>query len=142
MSRHLTHKPELKKSERSEPIRIDKWLWAARFYKTRSLASDAINGGKVHCQGQRVKTSKVVNIGDEYEIKQGYQTRTILVKALSAKRGPASAAVLLYEETPESIERREQFALNLKAQPALRDPGQGRPTKRERRHIINFTKKA
>lgn len=123
------------------PVRIDKWLWAARFYKTRSLASEAISGGKVHFQNQRVKTSKLVNVGDEYSIRQGYLIKTVVVKAVSDKRGPATQAALLYEETPESIARREQFTFLRQAQSAIRDHGKGRPTKRERRHIIAFTKK-
>lgn len=122
-------------------VRIDKWLWAARFYKTRSLASEAISGGKVQCQNQRVKNSRSVALGDEYTIRQGYHTITIIVKALSGKRGSASQAALLYEETADSIARREQDKLLRQAQPALRDPGMGRPSKRERRHIIAFTKK-
>ena len=122
-------------------VRIDKWLWAARFYKTRALASDAIKGGKVHFEGSRVKPSKMVRIGDEYAIRQGQWTKTVVVVALSDKRGPATQACLLYEETPESIAQREQAHVHKQAQAAYRERGKGRPTKRERRQIISFTEK-
>jgi ribosome-associated heat shock protein Hsp15 len=122
-------------------VRIDKWLWAARFYKTRSLASEAIKGGKIHCGGTRVKPSKEVHLGDEITIRQAYWHKTVVVKALSDKRGPASQAALLYEETPASIAERERLTVTKQAQPAFRDRGAGRPTKRERRRIIAFTEK-
>ncbi|MDH5325522.1 MAG: S4 domain-containing protein [Gammaproteobacteria bacterium] len=121
-------------------LRIDKWLWAARFYKTRSLASEAIKGGKIHHQGDRAKPSKELVVGDELTIKQGYTEKTVIVLALSDKRGPAPQAALLYRETPESIQKRENFKTVVKTQPAYRDTGSGRPTKRERRKIIQFTR--
>ena len=124
-----------------EPVRIDKWLWAARFYKTRALASDAVKSGKVHVDGVKVKPGKTMRAGEKLEIRQGYVTRTIIVRALSGKRGPASQAVMLYQETEESIASRENLRVTRQAQPALRDAGMGRPTKRERRHIISFTDK-
>jgi ribosome-associated heat shock protein Hsp15 len=124
-----------------QKVRIDKWLWAARFYKTRSLASEAIKSGKIHHDGARVKPSKELQVGDELTIKQGYVQKTVTVLALSERRGPATQAALLYEETPESVARREELKLTKAAQPAMRRPGQGRPTKRERRKIIQFISK-
>ena len=122
-------------------VRIDKWLWAARFYKTRSLASDAIKTGKIHLDNARVKASRELHVGDRLTIRQDIMEKTVVVKALSDKRGPAPLAALLYEETPQSIEKREAFKLMKASQPALRDRGLGRPTKRERRRIIEFTGK-
>lgn len=142
MPKHNSSRQNPKTPTQSVSVRIDKWLWAARFFKTRSLASDAIDGGKVQCQGLRVKTSKIVNIGEEYSIKQGFLTINVIVKAVSDKRGPAPQATLLYEETQESIDKREQNKIMRQAQPAMRDAGKGRPTKRERRHIISFTNKS
>jgi ribosome-associated heat shock protein Hsp15 len=120
-------------------IRIDKWLWAARFFKTRSAASEAIKGGKVHFQSSRVKPSKEVRIGDQYNIRQGYSEITVTVLALSGKRGSATVAQQLYQETEQSIETRLRLQASKSSQPALRQRGSGRPTKRERRHIISFT---
>jgi ribosome-associated heat shock protein Hsp15 len=120
-------------------VRIDKWLWAARFYKTRSLASEAVKSGKVHCDSERVKPSKELQGGEVISVRQDIWTRSVLVKALSERRGPASQAALLYDETAESIAERERLTLIKQAQPALRGRGAGRPTKRERRQIISFT---
>ena len=89
-------------------IRIDKWLWAARFFKTRSLASEAVAGGRVHIEGQRVKPARDVRLGEQVQITVGDVTTTVVVEALSDRRGPASQAVLLYRETGESRERRER----------------------------------
>ncbi len=122
-------------------VRIDKWLWAARFFKTRSLATEAVSGGKVHLNQQRTKPAKEVHIGDELTIRTGYVDRTVIVQQLSTQRGPAKEAVLLYEETPESIQHREQ-AVELRRQAAaLRPRGTGRPTKKERRTIHRFVQK-
>ena len=93
-----------------ERLRVDKWLWAARFYKTRSIAKTAIEGGKVHLDGQRVKVSREISIGERLTVKQGWDEKEVVVKALSDQRGPAPIAQTLYEETPESIERREREA--------------------------------
>jgi ribosome-associated heat shock protein Hsp15 len=117
-------------------VRIDKWLWAARFYRTRSLAKEAIEGGKVHCDGQRVKVSKEVKAGMRLELRQGFDEKTVVVKALSEVRGPASVAQQLYEETPESIAAREQRQANRRAQ-NLAHPDQ-RPSKKDRRQIHRF----
>ena len=117
-------------------VRIDKWLWAARFFKTRTLAADAVKGGRVELGGARVKASKEVAIGDELRITIGQVRRTVIVREVFDKRGPAKVAVTLYEETPESIAARELAA----EQRRLRSPPPGadlgaRPTKRDRRRL-------
>ena len=124
-----------------QSLRIDKWLWAARFYKTRSLASDAVKTGKVLVNGEKAKPSKEIDVGDTLTIKQAYFSKTVVVLNLSNRRGPATVAATLYEETPESIGNRERLKEIQQAQPAIRRSGQGRPTKRERRQIIAFTAK-
>jgi len=123
-------------------VRIDKWLWAARFYKTRSLASDAIKSGKIQSNGERIKPSKEVQLGEVISIRQDIYSRHVVVKALSERRGPASQAALLYEETEQSIAERERLIQLKHAQPAPRPRGAGRPTKRERRQIIAFTQES
>lgn len=122
-------------------VRLDKWLWAARFFKTRSLATEAINGGKVHLNSQRVKPAKEVHIGDKLIIRTGYIERTVIVQALSTQRRGADQAALLYEETLASTEQRENQAQLRRQEAALRPRGTGRPTKKERRHIQRFTQK-
>ena len=117
-------------------VRIDKWLWAARFYRTRSLAKEAIEGGKVHCEGVRVKVSKEVRPGMVFTIRQGFDEKTVTVKALSDVRGPATVAQTLYEETAESITQREQLTANRQAQ-NLAHPDH-RPSKKDRRQIHKF----
>jgi ribosome-associated heat shock protein Hsp15 len=118
----------------TEPVRIDKWLWAARFYKTRALAAEAVKGGHVQVGGTRVKPSKAVRVGDLVEITIGQTRRTVEVRALSDRRGPAPVAVTLYEETPESRAARERAAELRRLAPRI-DPvvRGGRPTKRDRR---------
>ena len=117
-------------------VRIDKWLWAARFYKTRSLATDAVAGGHVHVNGTRVKPAKEVHVGDRVEIRIGTTRWTVVVAGLSEKRGPARVAQALYEETEESRAERERLALQRKAAPPPlgADLG-GRPTKQDRRRL-------
>lgn len=117
-------------------LRIDKWLWAARFYKTRSLASEEIGKNRVQVNGQDAKPSKEVKVGDTVCLRQGAVARTVLVQGLSGLRGPAPVAQLLYTETPESIEARQKAAEHnrLAREPAL-SIEQGRPTKRDRRQI-------
>ena len=119
-----------------ETMRIDKWLWAARFFKTRSIASDEIGKNRVQINGQDAKASREVKPGDTVRMRQGQVERTVLVKAISAVRGPAPAAQLLYEETAESLAQRQKLAeMNrLSREPAL-SIEQGRPTKRDRRQI-------
>jgi ribosome-associated heat shock protein Hsp15 len=126
----------------SQTLRIDKWLWAARFYKTRSLASDAVKTGKVLVNGDKVKPSKEITIGDTLSIRQSYFSKAVTVLELSTRRGPATVAATLYQETEDSILNRERLKEIQQAQPAVRRAGQGRPTKRERRQIISFTQKA
>lgn len=117
-------------------LRIDKWLWAARFYKTRSLASEEIGKNRVQVNGQDAKPSKEVKVGDTVCLRQGALARTVLVQGLSGVRGPAPVAQLLYTETPESIAARQKAAEHnrLAREPAL-SIEQGRPTKRDRRQI-------
>ena len=116
-------------------IRIDKWLWAARLYKTRSLATEAVLGGRVHVSGARVKPSKEIRLDDTVEAKTGTIERTVVVTGLSEKRGPASVAAGLYAETPESIAKREQQTAERRlARPLGADLG-ARPTKLNRRRL-------
>lgn len=121
--------------------RIDKWLWAARFFKTRALATEAVSGGHVHLNGTRVKPSRAVNIGDELTIRKGEQEFAIHVCRLSERRGPAREAQKLYEETPESIARREETAQARRIAAASAPRPEGRPDKRSRRKIIRFINK-
>lgn len=121
--------------------RVDKWLWAARFYKTRALAVEAIKKGRVLIDGDKIKPGKEIKPGMSISIRQSYFSKTIKVLSLSPRRGPATAAATLFEETRDSIANRERLKEIQQAQPALRRPGLGRPTKRERRRIISFTAK-
>jgi len=116
-------------------VRIDKWLWAARFYKTRSAATDAVLGGHVHVGGERVKPAREVRAGDTIEIRRDQLRWTVVVTALADRRGSASVASTLYEETAESAEARERHRLERRlAQPLGADLG-GRPTKQARRRL-------
>ena len=96
-------------------VRLDKWLWAARFYKTRSVAREAVSGGKVHVDGQRSKPSREVAIGMTIKLRQSHEEKTVIIQALSEQRGPASVAQNLYEETAESLANREAQAVMRKA---------------------------
>lgn len=120
-----------------EKLRLDKWLWAARFYKTRALAKEAIEGGKVHCRGERCKPSKEPKVGDELVLRAGYDERTVVIEQLSAVRRGAPQAQLLYRETDESISAREKAA-ELRKAGALGIQTDGRPTKKQRRQIHRF----
>jgi len=122
-----------------ERLRIDKWLWAARFFKTRSIAKTAIEGGKVHIDGQRVKVSREIGIGDIVVVKQGWDEKEIEVTALSDRRGPASEAQQLYAETERSIARRAKEAEARKAAGAMARPTQ-RPGKHERKALERLRK--
>ena len=119
--------------------RLDKWLWAARFFKTRSLASDAIDGGKVHVDGDRVKPAKEVRLGAVVHIRRKEFEIEVIVRGLSTQRRGAPEAALLYEETPASAARRENEAVTREHDHAKRDRGEGRPTKRQLRDIRKFT---
>ncbi|MEZ0333061.1 MAG: RNA-binding S4 domain-containing protein [Gemmatimonadales bacterium] len=116
-------------------VRLDKWLWAARFYKTRTLAAEAIAGGKVQVNGDRAKRARPVDVGDEIRVRQDPYEHRVVVRELSERRGPASQAAGLYEETAESREARERMALQLKTMHSAFVPERGRPTKRDRREI-------
>jgi len=118
-------------------VRLDKWLWAARFFKTRALAKAAIEGGKVHCKGERCKPSKEPKVGEELVIRAGFDERTVVIRALSAVRRGAPEAQLLYEETAESQVRREKAAAMRKAG-ALGVETDGRPSKKQRRDLQRF----
>lgn len=119
-----------------ERLRIDKWLWSARFYKTRSLASEEIDKGRVQVNGQEVKPAREVKVGDTVAMRREGLTRTVVVKGLSNMRGPAPVAQQLYEETPDSVKEREDAATQRRLAP---EPAQtiehGRPTKRDRRDL-------
>ena len=118
-------------------VRLDKWLWAARFFKTRALAKAAIEGGKVQCKGERCKPSKEPKVGEELVIRAGFDERTVVIRALSAVRRGAPEAQQLYEETAESQARREKAAAMRKAG-ALGVETDGRPSKKQRRDLQRF----
>lgn len=119
-----------------ESVRLDKWLWAARFFKTRSLAKQAIEGGKVHYNNARCKVSKQVEVGAELRIRQGFDEKTVIVAALDDRRGPASVAQTLYRETGQSLAAREQKALERKQVRSARPDK--RPDKKDRRRIMQI----
>ena len=120
-----------------DKVRLDKWLWAARFYKTRALAKTAIESGKVHCRGERCKPSKEPRLGDELQIRVGLDERTVEVKALSVVRRGAPEAQLLYAETEDSIAKREKAAA-LRKSGAMGITTEGKPTKKQRRQLHHF----
>jgi ribosome-associated heat shock protein Hsp15 len=122
----------------SSDIRIDKWLWAARFFKTRSLAAQAIAGGKIKVNGERVKAAKAIRPGDELHIRIGPYEYTIEVLRLSGRRGPATEAASLYQESEESRAARNQLAARLAAERVSLRGQKGRPSKRARRELIRF----
>jgi ribosome-associated heat shock protein Hsp15 len=123
----------------ADRVRVDKWLWAARFFKTRSLAAEAIGGGKVLVAGERVKPAKLLQTGDEVRIRLGAFEHVVVVRGISERRGPATAAALLYEETAASRAAREKLTEQLRMAPAaFVYEDKGRPTKRDRREIERF----
>jgi len=124
-----------------EKLRIDKWLWAARFYKTRALANEAVVGGHVHVDGSRVKPSREVKIGDHLVINKTPYRFEITVLGLAAKRGSASLAQTLYEESEESCQRREAIQTQRRIERAANPAPSKRPDKRDRRRIIRFVNK-
>lgn len=125
-----------------EKIRIDKWLWAARFFKTRATAATAVNGGKVHVNGQRVKSSRPILIGDRLDITRGQVQSVVDIIELSDKRGPAKLAQNLYQETLESIELREIKSQQRKLLNASMPHSQGKPDKHQRREIRKVSGKS
>jgi ribosome-associated heat shock protein Hsp15 len=128
----------------SEPLtrlRLDKWLWAARLCKTRALAADEIDKGRVRVNEQPVKPARELKVGDRVELRQGVVLRTLVVRGLSVMRGPAPVAQALYQETPESVAAREAAAERRRLAPEpARTLGQGRPTKRDRRQLADWNR--
>jgi Ribosome-associated heat shock protein implicated in the recycling of the 50S subunit (S4 paralog) len=122
-------------------IRLDKWLWAARFFKTRSLAADAVSGGKVEVNGNRAKSSRIIRTGDRLVIRRGSYEWTVVVKNMSRLRGPAPRAQQLYEETIESISKREVAIAQMKLERPPEFAISGRPSKKDRRAISRFTRR-
>jgi ribosome-associated heat shock protein Hsp15 len=122
-------------ADESSRVRLDKWLWAARFYKTRALAVDAIESGKIEVNGERSKRSKLVQPGDRISVRMGPYEHLITVRGVSEKRGPASIATQLYEEDAESKKARETMAAHVRAMRANTGYESGRPTKKDRREI-------
>ncbi len=116
-------------------VRLDKWLWAARFYKTRALATEAVLGGHVQLNGLRAKPARSVRVGDELEVRKGTARYAVTVRALADRRGPASVAATLYEESPESRAAREQQALERRFTRPLGSELGSRPTKQDRRRL-------
>jgi ribosome-associated heat shock protein Hsp15 len=125
--------------EATDRVRLDKWLWAARFYKTRSLATEAVTGGKVDVNGERAKASKAIKAGDRIRLRLGPYEHVLIVRALGERRGSAAAAQALYEETAESRAERERLATQLRLAPAaFVYEEKGRPTKKDRRDLSKF----
>lgn len=124
-----------------DKVRLDKWLWAARFYKTRALATEAINGGHVHLNGSRPKPSRSLAPGDKLVIRKGQDTFEITVLQLTEKRGPATVARELYEEDEQARSQREALAEQRRLEAAAQPRQQGRPDKKGRRQIIRFINK-
>lgn len=125
----------------AEKVRLDKWLWAARFFKTRSLSADEIGRGRVQVNGQSAKSSREVRVGDRIELRQGHVARTVIVKAADDRRGSASIAGEMFEETADSIALRSKQALErrMNTEPSLAID-QGRPTKRDRRQLADWNR--
>lgn len=128
-------------ADSDEKIRLDKWLWAARFFKTRALATEAVNGGKVHLSGQRVKPSRPVKLQDCYQIQRGNDRLEVVIIGLSSRRGSASIAQTLYEETESSRLQRQSESEKRKLAAMQRPVSDHRPNKKERRKIRQFTGK-
>ena len=122
-----------------DAVRLDKWLWAARLFKTRALAAEAIAGGKVQVNGARAKRAKALRAGDRVRVRQGPLEYQLTVRALSERRGPPADAALLYEEDPVAKRARETLAAELTQLPAPLYRGKGRPTKKERRDIDRWS---
>ncbi len=126
---------------KTDKVRLDKWLWATRFFKTRPLAAEAIIGGKAHVNGQRVKPGKVLCTGDKLSIRRGRNLYVVIVRGLASRRGPASQVSLLYEETEESRQNRTEIAEQQRLYAGLHAQQKGRPNKRDRRTIIRYLRR-
>ncbi len=124
-------------SSSEEPVRLDKWLWAARFYKTRSIARNMVDGGKVHYNGQRSKPSKIVEVGATVTLRQGQEEKVVIIDKISGQRRGAPEAQTLYTETAASIQKREANAMQRKLNAHNPSPDK-RPDKKQRRDIIKF----
>lgn len=122
-------------------VRLDRWLWAARWFKTRSQAAQAIAGGKIRVNGERPKRARVIGLGDEVRVRKGPYEFHVVVRALSEERGPAVTARALYQETPASQAARMLLALRLKSQPQVTYTGKGRPTKKDRRALERLARR-
>lgn len=126
-------------ADAADRVRIDKWLWAARFFKTRSLATDAVDGGKVEVNGEGVKPARLVKVGDEVRVRIGPFEHVLVVRALGERRGSPAAAQALYEERPDSLAARERLREQLRLAPAtFTYEDKGRPTKKDRRELQRF----
>lgn len=125
-------------TENNNEVRLDKWLWAARFYKTRSIAKAMIEGGKVHYNGQRAKVSKIIEVGASIKLRQGNEEKEVEVLGLSDQRRGAPEAQLLYQETEKSVKHREAMAFARKANALSMPHPDCRPNKKERRDLIKF----
>lgn len=134
----MTIEDKQKIKDNHNSVRIDKWLWAARFYKTRSLARQMIEGGKVEYNGAKAKPSRNVEVGAKIKLLQGFSRKEVIVKAISDVRGPASVAITLYEETAESIERRQEEARLNKLAALINPHPDTKPNKKERRELGNL----
>ncbi len=122
-------------SEQSEKTRLDKWLWAARFYKTRALAAEAIDGGKIQVNGEKSKRSKLIQVGDKVRVRNGPFETSVTVTGVSERRGSATLAAELYHESEESKKAREEVAAHVRSMRIDSPNAEGRPTKRDRRDI-------
>jgi len=122
----------------TDSVRLDRWLWAARFFKTRALSAAAVAGGKVHVNGTRARPAKPLHVGDELRLRVGPYEWLVTVRALSERRGPPRDAQLLYDESPQGRSARERLAEAHKIAPAPMYQGKGRPTKKERRELQRF----
>ncbi len=127
-----------KNADDEQNVRIDKWLWAARFYKTRSIARDMVQGGKVHYNDQRTKASKVVELGATIKLMQGNEEKTVVIERISAQRKGAPEAQTLYSETEQSIAKRQKNAEDRKNHAYFSPAPDKRPDKKQRRQIIQF----
>ena len=127
--------------EKKSAVRLDKWLWAARFFKTRSLAAEAVTGGKVNINGERAKPSHDVRIGAELAIRRGPYEWRVIVKDISSLRGPAAQAHQLYEETADSVHRRTATMAQLQLERPRQFDRPGRPSKKDRRAIAQWTRR-